>query len=264
MDKFWCPICLATKNSLGSDFYSFNSVVLHVAGKALHSNPFEPHRRWVRSEYPQLDLREATINQVKDQIYYGVESELLKQQPPVDEALPSEDANRRLSEHEDLRFDDIVTINPPKEHELNQYMHGYQLVWYTERQLITFLAGETKKSEAELSLGLLDLLPHERQLEIMSTRNSDKKKLPPHTYLNLLDLAEIIGRNQEYFAEALERLQTTYKQPWSSLNGLLRHANMVRNKIMHPLKGIAPSEKDLAQLQELKDSVSSFIASPQE
>ena len=260
MDKFWCPICFATKNSSGSDFYSFNSVVLHVAGKALHSNPFEPHRRWVRSEYPQLDLSGATINQVKDQIYYGVESELLKQQPPVDETLPSEDANRHLSKHEDLRFDDIVPLNPPKEHELNQYMRGYKLVWYIERQLITFLAGEIKKSGAEL----LVFLPRKRQHEVIDTHDGDKEKLPLHTYLNLLDLAEIIGKNQEYFAEALERLQTTYKQPWASLNGLLRRANVVRNNVMHPLKGIAPSEEDIANLQELRDSVSSFIADPQE
>jgi len=72
----------------------------------------------------------------------------------------------------------------------------------------------------------------------------------PYCYTNLMHLKEILDKQWRLFSRILpQRVASDKKKLLSDLTKL----NQIRNNVMHPVRGVSPTDKDFAFVRELRD-----------
>lgn len=231
-----CPICLTATKSNGDQFSGLRSVTLHVAGKA--KALIDYHRSWIYEVVPSIDIKNATINQIGDQIEFYVWEALQEREEK------SWVQNVLVDQETDTVQEDAPSVRSHKE--LAQYLTVYELIWRTETLLHRYVSAvliETK--EGPWWTGF----PNELQKKCLERAQQDNHRSPLDCYIDLLDFGDIIKQNKDLFSDAFNLLTAEYKDPRAEFHSKLKRINDLRNLVMHPVRQITPSHDDLAMLE---------------
>ena len=75
---------------------------------------------------------------------------------------------------------------------------------------------------------------------------------PPYSYTDLIDLARILDSQWSVLKDAFP---TCYSSNKKALLADLNKFNRVRNKVMHPVRGVVPTDEDFDFVRRLHENV---------
>lgn len=94
-------------------------------------------------------------------------------------------------------------------------------------------------------------IPLSIRQDCQSRREADDDPVKdPYCYTNLLDLWQILDKQWNILKKVLPNNITADKQ---ALRSSLIRLNSIRRKVMHPVRGVIPSEDDFEFIREFKD-----------
>jgi len=129
-----------------------------------------------------------------------------------------------------------------------EYIRAYAIIWELEIMLHRF--AELILSEKH-GANWWYAFPLDLQQKCLSLAHEDSNQVSPDGYINFLNLSEIFKNkeNKVFFQPAFENLRSDYKSPESEFHGKIRDVNIIRNKVMHPLKRQTPIKEDFVTLE---------------
>ncbi len=83
-------------------------------------------------------------------------------------------------------------------------------------------------------------------------RDQDDEPCEPYCYTDLLDLGKIM---EDHWLLFKDHLPTCYSSNRKALLEALARLNRIRNKVMHPVRGLVPCSEDFTFVQELEAAI---------
>lgn len=77
----------------------------------------------------------------------------------------------------------------------------------------------------------------------------------PYAYTDLIDIASIMEANWKHFTDVLPGVLAHNKKEFLAR---FRKLNNIRNKVMHPVREVLPTQEDFDFVREFRNSVASF------
>jgi len=133
----------------------------------------------------------------------------------------------------------------------------YDQVARAEARLHNFIQLRLKKELGDDEAGWwVKGIPLEMRQECMKNREAAPERLPPYSYVYLIDLKKILDKSWKHFESDFQRVKGQFKSKNEFLASLGR-LNDVRNAVMHPIKGTA-NEDDLKFARDMRQAIEAF------
>ena len=234
-----CPVCNSDTNSLGMPFSGSRAVALHVAGKIRTGDSL--HRSWatgkIGSAIDEPKVKHS-INTLADQLEWHV----------------SED-NRTRRQKDEERIKSLVEEEKAKE---DPRVLAYKYVEGIERSLHRHVKQTLQASLGEDEKGWwVQGVPPQIRTACAKKREEDPLREELYIYTDLIDLMMIIDKNWEIFMPSFRQVHGSLNSKKKFLTGIAK-TNEIRNRVMHPIRMIAP-EEDILFLGQFSDTIKQFV-----
>lgn len=94
-------------------------------------------------------------------------------------------------------------------------------------------------------------IPEDVRTKCQVRREQDPSRLDPYCYTDLIDLHDVFKSQWRVLQDQAERLASD--RP--ALLSRLKELNRIRNMVMHPARGMTPTEEDFGFIKELRRSL---------
>ena len=252
-----CPLCGKGENSKGLSFSSPRSISLHVSWFAINRN--DVHRDWVSKLLDNSDLSGSTINQIANQIDFYL-MELVKEAEEIspERKARAEELRQEIKAWtESLGIPTLVNKEGQRTQEdMSQYLRAYAIVWQIETILHSFSGLILSEEHGD---NWWSAFPLELQKRCLERAYEDGNQVSLSNYIDILQFSEIIKKNKRAFEPAFNSVHSKGEGPIyreiSVFHNELKNVSQIRNKIMHPLKRLTPTEEEITTLDEFLDFV---------
>lgn len=223
-----CPVCRETTNSVGIKLASKWAVACHIAGKAI-SGDFS-HARWLRRVFPGVEeVKNPTIPYVARIIEAYVARVISDPNLDIGSERPSGpttpyDSLRRIEERLHAFIRDVLVVSFGSSNE----------AWWREG------------------------IPLPVRQKCVERREEDIKPQDAYSYVDLIDLKEILDKRWNLSEPRVNPSRAWFKQKTDWMTGLVT-LNELRKRIMHPARRYQVVDEDNAVLRQFDEALEALV-----